>query len=865
MPGTVLQHPNLPTTSPRPFHTQLLDAVGQAIIATDLCGKITYWNPAAEALYGWTSDEVVGRNISEVTPTEATTQQAEEILASLTQGESWTGEFHVQRRDGTEFPALVTDTPIFNDAGELAGIIGISIDNTAQKEALLHLESERNRLETMFEHAPAFMCLLQGPDHVYAMANPAYIELVEYRDIIGKPVVEALPELEGQVFADVLDEVFRTGEPFVGTEVPFMLKLAGMSQPETRYLNFVYQPLVDTRGNRTGIFVHGVDVTEQVAAREIIHRKSNFNQMVMDRSPDVICTIDEDGRFVQVSAASERIWGYPAHELVGRHCLEFVVEEDGNDTGQANARLMEGNEILNFENRWLGRDGAVVDMLWSASWSKQERLGFSVGRDVTQEYEKERQLKASHEALRVSELRLRSLVEASSQVVWTADAEGNVLELSDTWEALTGQVVERRPSWQWATSIHPDDHDRVIEKWREHLALKIHHEDDFRVRTRDGSYCWVNVQKVPVVDKHGAFIEWIGTCTNIHDKVLAAAALRESEARYRTIVDTAHEGVLIADPDGKTTFVNERMGEILGRSVEVVIGRPISDFVFEEDSERFAARFERRKEGISETYDVRCVRPDGSLVWLMVSASPFYDEHSGFTGSIGMATDITDRKVAEVVLREAKEKAEDMSRLKSAFLTNMSHEIRTPLTSVIGLADILADEVSGEARELAEMIQDGGERLLLMLNSVMDLAQLEGKSLRISPSAIDVVKQVRDLLPMFERTTNDRGLYLQLETEVPHLNANLDEGALTRIMNNLIGNGLKFTEQGGVKVLIARDGDHVRIEVVDSGIGMSEDFQMRMFDDFEQESEGLSRAYEGVGLGLPINATRRIDGWEYPG
>lgn len=258
-----------------PFQAELLDAVGEAVIATDPEGRIVYWNRSAEELFGWHGEEVLGRPVLEVTPGEPVGSEASEIMERLQRGESWSGEFRLSRKDGTTFPALGTGTPVHDESGELVGIIGVTRDLTEIKEAeeererlIRALEFERTRLADLFEVSPAFICVLRGPEHVFELANPAYRRLVGDRKLVGRPVREALPEVAGQGYLELLDRVYRTGQPYVGEEAPVVIRGEPDGEPRERYVNFLYHPLRNEEDDVTGTFVHGVDVTDLVRARK---------------------------------------------------------------------------------------------------------------------------------------------------------------------------------------------------------------------------------------------------------------------------------------------------------------------------------------------------------------------------------------------------------------------------------------------------------------------------------------------------------------------------------------------------------------------------------------------------------------------
>ncbi|NBB73507.1 MAG: PAS domain S-box protein, partial [Bacteroidetes bacterium] len=224
---------------------------------------------------------------------------------------------------------------------------------------------------------------------------------------------------------------------------------------------------------------------------------------------------------------------------------------------------------------------------------------------------------------------------------------------------------------------------------------------------------------------------------------------------------------------------------------------------------------------------------------------------------IAIALDITERTRRERELVDAKERAEEMSRLKSAFLANMSHEIRTPLTSIIGFADVLGGQVEGTTRELIGMIRESGKRLEETLTSVLDLAKIEGESMRVRPDRVDLAEEVRTAAGIFRPKAEAKGLNLEVDVPTGPTAATLDPRVLRRILSNLVSNAVKFTSEGRVTVRLRPSGDNrATIEVEDTGIGIAEEQMTHIFDEFVQESAGFTREYEGVGLGLSI--TRRL-------
>ena len=241
------------------------------------------------------------------------------------------------------------------------------------------------------------------------------------------------------------------------------------------------------------------------------------------------------------------------------------------------------------------------------------------------------------------------------------------------------------------------------------------------------------------------------------------------------------------------------------------------------------------------------------FIFVVLSFSLLWFSYRRWKASLA---EVDKRKRVEERLLKAKEHAEEMSRLKSAFLSNMSHEIRTPLTSIIGFAAILANEIPEPQREFIHHIEESGQRLLRTLNSVLDFSKLEAGKLLLSSEPLNVSDEVQQQVALLRPLADRKGLSLRVLTPGAEATARLDRAGFQRILNHLIGNAIKFTKRGEVVVEVCPVAECIEIRVADTGVGMSAEFQRRLFEAFKQESIGMSRLYEGAGLGLTI--TKRL-------
>jgi signal transduction histidine kinase len=205
-------------------------------------------------------------------------------------------------------------------------------------------------------------------------------------------------------------------------------------------------------------------------------------------------------------------------------------------------------------------------------------------------------------------------------------------------------------------------------------------------------------------------------------------------------------------------------------------------------------------------------------------------------------------------LQEANESLTQVNQLKDEFLANTSHELRTPLTAILGFSSILREELPGEYDELIDPIESNGHRLLLTVNSLLDIAKLRSGMMEVYRKYVDVGEQAAEIVRLLKPLAQQKKLRFQLKLPPYPVSAHLDPRYLERILYNIVGNAIKFTESGEVRVEVAQKEDTVVLRVIDTGIGIDEEFLPHIFEEFKQESTGLARSYEGSGLGLAITS-----------
>ncbi|HTQ32489.1 MAG TPA: response regulator [Opitutaceae bacterium] len=337
-------------------------------------------------------------------------------------------------------------------------------------------------------------------------------------------------------------------------------------------------------------------------------------------------------------------------------------------------------------------------------------------------------------------------------------------------------------------------------------------------------------------------------------------ALGESEERFRLVANAAPALIYVTDAEGGGTFVNQAWLDFTGRSFAEECGAGWLEDVHPEDRERAQAYFTNALHQRSkQEMEYRFRRHDGEYRWMLDVGVPRYLPNGTFVGYVGVLTDLTERKHYEEGPTHVRDETIHASFLKSQFLANISHEIRTPMNGIIGMSGLLLDTaLTHEQRELAEIIQKSADALLGVVNDILDFSKIEAGKLQVEAIEFDLRALVEDTLALFSERAEDKGLELACEFAAgPAVLLCGDPGLLRQVVSNLLGNAIKFTEGGEVflRVTCLDETDTMlafRVEVRDTGIGITPEAQRHLFQPFVQADGSTTRHYGGTGLGLAI-------------
>jgi PAS domain S-box-containing protein len=341
----------------------------------------------------------------------------------------------------------------------------------------------------------------------------------------------------------------------------------------------------------------------------------------------------------------------------------------------------------------------------------------------------------------------------------------------------------------------------------------------------------------------------------------AETASGDFQASDLSLVDSLPIHVIRKDPDGRFVFVNRAFCKLLNRSREDILGKTDYDFFPRQLADKYRADDAWVIETGEQFEDVEASEEGGEFRYFRVIKTPFRDAVGRVAGSQAVFWDVTDRKLAEMALEQAKETAEAASRTKSDFLARMSHEIRTPMNAVIGMTELLGDtELSGIQREYVDTILNSAESLLHIINDILDFSKIEAGRLALDHAPFLLRQVIGDTMRSLAGRGHAKGLELacHIDSEVPDSVVG-DAGRLRQVLVNLVGNAVKFTAQGEVVLTVeveSRDSRAVVLHfaVRDTGAGIAPEKCEVIFDAFEQVDPSMTRRHGGTGLGLTISS-----------
>ncbi len=735
----------------------------------------------------------------------------------------------------------------------------LEMQNEALRETQAKLDAVRARYFDLYDLAPVGYCTISEHGLILeANLTAATMLGVARSTLTGQRFSRFILRDDQDSYYLRRKQLFETGEPQA-------MELRLVKHDGTAFWARLDAIVVqDAEGTpECRVVLRDITVRKQ-AEQELLESMEHFRAMVDDQM-ELISRFSADGTFLFVNQGFCTFFGKSREELTGTIWAPVVFAEDLPLVQEQMARLSPGNPLVMIENRNRNADGEVRWMQFSNRAFFDETGALreiqSVGRDITERIQAE-------QALRESEGRYLATLTAVNDGLWDWHVPSGKAYFSPLYYALLGYEDNAFPASYatWKPLIHPEDLDRVEPVLRRSIESGQGFSVDLRMRTKDGAWKWVATRGNAIEhDAAGNALRMVGTLSDITERRELEARLRESELHFRTLANSGQALVWTSGLDKLCDYFNEPWLAFTGRALEQELGNGWAEGVHPDDFEGcleiYVTAFERR-ESFSMEYRLR--HASGEYRWIVDQGTPRHDSQGEFLGYIGHCLDITERKRTEQALLAARDAAEAASRAKGEFLANMSHELRTPMNGVLGMLQLLLmEELSSGQQNYVRKAFEAANRLLSLLNDILDFSRIEAGALTFRQEPYRLADILAATADVFGHICARKGLSLRFEPD-PGLPAVLvgDEARLRQIVFNLVGNAVKFTRKGGVRIAAWRQDQagekpgRLVIAVADTGVGIPQDKLDSVFDRFSQADGSYTRQFEGAGLGLAI--VRRI-------
>jgi PAS domain S-box-containing protein len=505
-------------------------------------------------------------------------------------------------------------------------------------------------------------------------------------------------------------------------------------------------------------------------------------------------------------------------------------------------------------------------------------------------------------ALKQREDQLRLITETIPQQVWTAMPDGQVDYYNQRWCEFTGKTVEQLQNDGWASIVHPDDLPIVVERWSRSVQTGSEYQAEARLLAANGEYRWILGQARPLRNAQGQIVKWYGTNTDITERKQAEALLQESEQRLQAILNQSEAVVYLKDRQGRYVLVNRRY-ELLRQQMQLQEETDPATREPKPNEPKSIDLFWSHDRDVLETgvplkFEERLYLPDGVRTYLSVKFPLISTEGTPYA-VCSIATDITDRKQIELereryaeqsyqLLQQeqaARAQAEQANRIKDEFLAVLSHELRTPLNPILGWSKLLQNRhlSPDKVQQGLETIERNVKLQVQLIDDLLDISRILRGKLMLEMQPVDLSEPIAAALETVRLSAEARAIQLTTQFDAPLQRVFGDPSRLQQVMWNLLSNAIKFTPQGGkvtlrLSILSERSTSEpraafsqpnlltmatrneqpacripfVRIQVIDTGKGISSEFLPHVFEHFRQQDSSTTRQFGGLGLGLAI-------------
>ncbi len=845
------------------------------LIATgDETGNAIYFNQAWEKLTGRPTKELLTFGWVDLVHPDDREEFLRIYLGAFETQAKWSGEFRILNRDGGYNRLYAKGSPRYRADGVFEGYIGSCVDITDQKKAEENLKKSELRFRNLIMLSPVGIAIFKGPDHRVEMANEVMLKRwnKSERDILGKQLSEAFPEIIMDKFISSLDQVYQHKKPvrFFDSIVEVMES----GEIKTYYFDFEYTPLLENNGEINSIITTAIEVTEKVLARKRIEESEQRFRLVADSAPAMIWMTTIDNQCVFLNKAWLEYTGKSMQDQLGNGWTKGIHPDDLGRSLEICSRSFERREEFYMEYRLRRHDGAYRWISVTGKPRVASSLAFEgfIGAcmDIHDQVTYQKKLE-DHEA------KLNIVIEASELGTWELDLKTREVNYSDRYLQILGynSPVELTHE-QIISHLHPED--LGIREKAMHRAFEtgvLHYIS--RIIWNDGSIHWIEGKGRVFYNDQNEAHKMIGTVQDITEQKRSQKELLESEHKFRLLADSMPQHIWTADTEGHMNYFNQSVFTYSGLSLHQIMKDGWLQIIHPDDREQNIRLWQEAvSTGKDFLFEHRFRKHTGEYRWQLSRAIPQRDVNGIIQMWVGTSTDIQDQKeflneLEKLVqertaeLKEKNRELEYMNKELQSFAYISSHDLQEPLRKIQTFSTRIMEKeqskLSENGKDNFRRIQSAAKRMQTLIEDLLAYSRSSNPEHTFEATRLD--KIITEVLEDMREELQQKNAHVEVDVDCT---LRVIPFQFRQMMHNLIGNSLKFSKPDESPVIrirsiiapsskfdiqkLDKDKEYCHFSVSDNGIGFEPLYQEKIFGLF-QRLHGKSQ-YAGTGIGLAI-------------
>ncbi len=820
-----------------------------------------FMSQQTKKIIGYAPSELIDNNkkhFSDIIHTEDQTYIKKEIETALIKNEPYEFEYRIVRKDGKII--WVSERGSSNNQGSNYEYIeGIIIDVSSRKNFERNLIQSEARFRNLFENHDAVKLLINPDDGNIVDANKKASEFYGWTiPELKKMNISDINILSESVISNKIYEVNKKGKKHF--EFKHRLKNGNVRDVD------VYSTKIN-EGDDEFLYSIIFDITE----KKYIQARLTLLSEVIEQSPIAVFITDSEGIISYVNKTFTTYTGYEESEVIGKDPSLFNSGRQDQTFYENLWSTIKNGKIFTatlYNKKKTGETFPIREIISPIQNHEGVITNFvALQQDLSE-------LILAKEKAEESNKRYEMVLQGAAGGIYDWDIVNKKVHFNEGWKAMRGysgdEFIENEE--EWSNGIHHEDKEKLFNALQEHFEKKTEiFEFEYRVKHQSGHYIWVYDRGKAFFNDKGEAVRMAGSEIEITERkktenelILSKVKLEKNALELLKAQEITKIGSWYLDIKTNLVTWTEELYKMYGFDPT----KPVPPYtehmkLFTPESWQVLSTSlaKTRETGIPYELELRTVRKDNSNGWMWVRGEVVKDENDKTIGLWGAAQDITNSKQIEEELSDAKEKAEESNRLKSAFLATMNHELRTPLNHILGLSDMIPDMTSDESiKEFSKLINESGSHLLAIIEDIFDLAMIDKSEVLIRREEfyirdiyITLMNEIKDLLNQSNKIEVVK-LEFNIDSKIVSTKVKTDKSKILIVVSNLLRNAIKFTHKGFIKLSFhIVEQNNIQIIVADSGIGIPKEKQSVIFDVFRQVDDSHTREYEGIGIGLAIS------------